>query len=305
MPKIKLDLHDPRLNDIFPPDAELETIAEGFKFLEGPAWHPYERHLRFSDILGDSTLQWSEAEGLSIYRRNSHMANGNTYDREGRLLSCHHASSRVTRMDSGTMTVIASHYQGMELNSPNDIVVKRDGSVYFTDPPYGREPKVGIPRQCQLDFNGVYRWNPVDESLTLLTKALNRPNGLCFSADETRLYIADSPEYKIFVFDVRADGAIAKPRLFAETRGNGPGVPDGLKIDSAGNLYCCAQGGLHIFSADGALLGRLRAPMQVPNFTWGDDDLCSLYLTGISSLYRVRVRIPGIPLFGPTGAGGS
>ena len=211
MPKIKLDLHDPRLNDIFPPDAELETIAEGFKFLEGPAWHPFDRHLRFSDILGNSTLQWSEAEGLSIYRRNSHMANGNTYDREGRLLSCHHASSRVTRMDSETMTVIASHYQGMELNSPNDIVVKRDGSVYFTDPPYGREPKVGIPRQCQLDFNGVYRWDPVDESLTLLTKALNRPNGLCFSADETRLYIADSPEYKIFVFDVRAEGAISQP----------------------------------------------------------------------------------------------
>ena len=302
MPAIELDIHDNGLKDIFDLNAELETVASGFKFLEGPAWHPFEKHLRFSDILGNSTLQWSEADGLSLYRSNSHMANGNTYDREGRLLSCHHASSRVTRMDGETMTVLASHYQGMELNSPNDIVVKSDGAVYFTDPPYGREPKVGIPRQCQLDFNGVYRWDPGDDSLTLLTQALNRPNGLCFSADESLLYVADSPEYKIFVFDVRADGTIANKRLFAETQGDGPGVPDGLKIDSAGNVYCCAQGGLHVFSADGDLLGRLRTPMQAPNFTWGDDDLCSLYITGVSALYRVRVGIPGIPLFGPPDA---
>lgn len=302
MPAIELDIHDNGLKDIFDPNAELETVASGFKFLEGPAWHPYEKHLRFSDILGNSTFQWSEAEGLSVYRRNSHMANGNTYDRKGRLLSCHHASSRVTRMDGETMTVLASHYQGMELNSPNDIVVKSDGSVYFTDPPYGREPKVGIPRQCQLDFNGIYRWDPGDDSLALLTTALNRPNGLCFSADESLLYVADSPEYKIFVFDVSADGAIANSRLFAETQGDGPGVPDGLKIDSAGNVYCCAQGGLHVFSADGNLLGRLLTPMQAPNFTWGDADLCSLYITGVSALYRVRVGIPGIPLFGPPDA---
>lgn len=297
MPMIELDVNDQRLSDIFAHDADIETIADGFKFLEGPAWDPHEKHLRFSDILGNSTYQWSAAAGLSLYRRNSHMANGNTYDREGRFLSCHHASSRVTRQDGADMTTLASHYQGAELNSPNDIVVKRDGSVYFTDPPYGREPKVGIPRQCQLGFNGVYRWDPADQSLTLLTSALNRPNGLCFSADESLLYIADSPEYKIFVFDVQDDGTLANQRLFAETRGAGPGVPDGMKIDSEGNLYCCAQGGLHIFSAEGDLLGRLRTPMQIPNFTWGDGDLCSLYLTGITTLYRVPTRIPGLPLF--------
>ena len=297
MPAIELDVHDPQLNAFFSRDSEIEIVSDGLKFLEGPAWHPYEKRLRFSDILGNSTLQWSAGAGLSLYRRNSHMANGNTYDRQGRLLSCHHASSRVTRMDGESMTVLASHYNGAELNSPNDIVVKRDGSVYFTDPPFGRESKVGIPRPTQLDFNGVYRWDSDDASLTLLTASLNRPNGLCFSADESLLYINDSPEYKIYVFEVAEDGALSNRRLFAKTAGDGPGVPDGMKIDCEGNIYCCAQGGLHIFRADGSFLGRLRTPMQITNFTWGDDDLCSLYLTGITTLYRVRARIPGSPLF--------
>ena len=298
MPAIELDVQHSGLYDIFDRAAEIEVAADGFKFLEGPAWHPYEQHLRFSDLLGNSTFQWSEQDGLSIYRRNSHMANGNTYDRAGRFLSCHHASSRVTRMeDDDTLTVLASRFEGAELNSPNDIVVKSDGAIYFTDPPFGREPKVGIPRAIQLAFNGVYRIDPRAGTLTLLTKALNRPNGLCFSADETLLYINDSPEYKIYVFDVAPDGALANGRLFAETGGDGPGVPDGMKIDGDGNLYCCAQGGLHVFRPDGAFLGRLRAPMQITNFTWGDADLRSLYLTGITTLYRVRTRIAGTPLF--------
>ena len=298
MAKIELDIRDAALKRIFDPQAELETVADGFKFLEGPAWHPHERHLRFSDILGNSIWQWSEHDSLSLFERNSHFANGNTYDREGRFLSCHHASSRVTRREhDGSARVIASRYAGKELNSPNDIVVKRDGGVYFTDPPFGREPKVGIPRECQLDFNGVYRWQPADDSLTLLTRALNRPNGLCFSADERLLYINDSPEYKIYVFDVAADGTISKGRLFARTEGDGPGVPDGMKIDSQGNLYCCAQGGLHVFREDGTLLGRLRTPMQITNFTWGGTDLRSIFLTGITTLYRVPTNAPGLALF--------
>ena len=298
MPTIELDVKAPGLLDIFDGDAEIETLASGFKFLEGPAWHPHERHLRFSDILGNSLLQWSDAAGISLYERNSHMANGNTYDRQGRLLSCHHASSRVTRREAdGAISVIAAHYMGKELNSPNDIIVKRDGSLYFSDPPFGREPKVGIPRDVELGFNGVYRWDPAAQSLELLTRALNRPNGLCFSADERLLYINDSPEYKIYVFDVAADGSLSNQRLFAETRGEGPGVPDGMKLDSEGNLYCCAQGGLHVFRADGTWLGRLLTPMQVTNFTWGGGDMRSIFLTGITELYRVATQIPGVPLF--------
>lgn len=298
MPAIELDIHDLRLQDIFDENAELETVSSGHRFLEGPAWRPDETHLRFSDILGNATLQWSGASGLSIYRANSHMANGNTYDRQGRLLSCHHASSRVTRMDDNeTMTVLASHYQGKELNSPNDIVVKSDGAIYFTDPPYGREAKVGIPRQPQLGFNGVYRLEPEGGGLTLLSRDFNRPNGLCFSPDESLLYINDTPESRIRVFDVSADGLLSNGRLFAQTGGDGPGGPDGMKTDSQGNIYCCAAGGLHVFTADGAFLGRLRTPMQITNFTFGDEDLRGIYLTGITTLYRVRARIPGLPLF--------
>ena len=297
MPAIELDVHDQRLHQIFDADAELETITSGHRFLEGPAWHAGDHHLRFSDIMGNATLQWSASAGVSVYRANSHMANGNTYDRQGRLLSCHHASSRVTRMDDDAMTTLATHYQGKELNSPNDIVVKSDGAIYFTDPPYGREGKVGIPRATQLDFNGVYRLDPRDGSLTLLTRDFNRPNGLCFSLDESLLYINDTPESLIRVYEVAADGSLGRGRLFAETGGDGPGRPDGMKIDSEGNLYCCAAGGLHVFTPDGTLLGRLRAPMQIPNFTFGDADLRGLYLTGVTTLYRVRTRVPGLPLF--------
>jgi len=298
MPAIQLDIHDDRLTNIFPPDGTIEVVVDGLKFLEGPIWHPYEGHLRFSDILGNSTWQWSESDGLILYRRNSHMANGMTYDRKGRLLSCHHASSRVTRMDDDeTMTVLASHFDGKQLNSPNDIVVKSDGTVYFTDPPYGREPKVGIPRETELDFNGVYRWHPADESLTLLTTDLNRPNGLCFSQDESLLYINDSPEYNIRVYDVMDNGLLANGRDFATTTGDGAGVPDGMKTDVNDTLYCCAQGGLHVFLPDGTFLGRVLTPMQITNFTWGGTDMQTLYLTGLTTLYQILSTVAGKPLF--------
>ncbi len=306
MPKIELETHDPRLSDLLEPAAELDTVAGGLRFLEGPIWHPTEHHLRFSDILANCTWQWSQSAGLSLYRGNSHMANGNTYDRQGRVLSCHHASSRVTRMDGEEMTVLAAHYQGAQLNSPNDLVVKRDGKVYFTDPPYGRERNVGIPRPCELEFNGVYRWQASESpsgqgeaegKLTLLTSELDRPNGLCFSADESLLYINDSTRFRIMVFDVLADGSLANGRLFAKTVGEEAGVPDGMKIDSLGNVWCVAQGGLQIFAKDGSLLGRLLIPERVTNFAFGDIDLRGVYITGITTLYRVRVRVAGIPLF--------
>lgn len=297
MQTIQVEARDPRLTELVDADAQLETVAGGLRFLEGPIWHPTKHHLRFSDILANCTWQWSEGAGLSIYRGNSHMANGNTYDRQGRLLSCHHASSRVTRMDGEEMTVLAAHYQGAQLNSPNDLVVKRDGSVYFTDPPYGREPNVGIPRPCELDFNGVYRWRAADDALTLLTSELDRPNGLCFSADESLLYINDSPRFRIMVFDVLADGSLADGRLFANTVGAEDGVPDGMKIDSRGNVWCVAQGGLQIFAADGTLLGRLLIAERITNFTFGDVDLRGVYITGITTLYRLRVSVAGTPLF--------
>lgn len=293
-----LDIRDPRLLDIIAEDAPLVQHLTGFKFTEGPIWHPQAQHLRFSDITGNSIYQWDAAQGLQDIRPNSHMANGNTYDREGRMLTCHHASSCVTRTEhDGTVTVLASHYEGKQLNSPNDIVVKRDGSVYFTDPMSGREGFVGIPRPSDVGFAGVYRLEPSSGELRLLVDDFAKPNGLCFSLDETHLFINDTARFHIRAFDVADDGGLHKGRVWAETRGEGVGVPDGMKFDSAGHLFCCGPGGIHIYAPDATCLGRILTPEHATNFIWGDDDLMSLYITATTSVYRVRVRVPGVPLF--------
>ncbi len=298
MPTVNLDIRDPRLTDIIAPNADLEVVVNGFKFTEGPIWHPIEKHIRFSDIIGNSIYQWSEAKGLSDIRPNSHLANGNTYDPQGRMLTCHHATSRVTRTEPDeSITILASHYQGKQLNSPNDIVVKSDGGIYFTDPMSGREPFVGIPREPDLSFTGVYRYDPQTDELTLLIDDFAKPNGLCFSLDETQLYINDTIRFHIRVFDVNEDRTISNGRVWAETIGEGVGVPDGMKFDSAGNLFCCGPGGVHVFDANANCLGVILIPEHTANFIWGDDDLRSLYITASTSLYRIRTKIAGNPLF--------
>jgi len=298
MPNVQLDIRDERLTKIVSSDAKLESIASGFKFTEGPVWHPTEKHLIFSDITGNSMYRWSEFEGLCEFRWNSHMANGNTYDKQGRLLTCHHASSRVTRTeDNGDLTILASHYDGKELNSPNDIVVKSDGSIYFTDPMSGREPFVGIPRDAQLPFSGVYRIDSETQDLTLLVDDFAKPNGLCFSLDENQLFINDTSRFHIRVFDVNEDGTISNGRIWAETIGEGKGVPDGMKFDSAGNLYCCCPGGIYIFDSEAVCLGVILMPQQVTNFAWGDDDFHSFYITATATVYRIRTNIAGLPVF--------
>ncbi len=295
---VQLDVRDSRLLDIIAPDTDFVRHLTGFKFTEGPIWHPSEQHLRFSDITGNSIYQWSAAAGLQDIRPNSHMANGNTYDRTGRMLTCHHASSAVTRTEpDSSVTVLAAHYAGKQLNSPNDIVVKRDGMIYFTDPPAGRMAFVGIPREQELPFAGVFRIHPETREITLLTDDFVFPNGLCFSLDERQLYINDTRRFHIRVFDVLADGTLANGRVFAETTGEGAGVPDGMKFDSAGHLFCVAQGGVHVFLPDGSCLGRVLIPEQATNFVWGDADLKTLYVTATTSVYRLRVQVAGLPMF--------
>lgn len=300
MAKVTLDIRAAGLTDTISPDAELEQVVTGFKFSGCQIGHPLEQHVRFSDISGNSIYQWSAAEGLTDIRPNSHLANGNTYDREGRMLTCHHATSRVTRTEhDGSITIIASHYQGEQLNSPNDIVVKSDGAIYFTDPTSGREPFVGIPREPELPFAGVYRVDPDTLELTLLVDDFSKPNGLCFSLDERQLFINDTDRFHIRVFDVNDDGTISDGRIWAETIGEGIGVPDGMKFDGAGTLFCCGPGGIHVFAPDAACLGVIRMPEHTTNFIWGDDDLRSLYITAATSLYRLRVNVSGKALFDP------
>jgi gluconolactonase len=295
---LRLDVRDPRLTNVFEAGAHLEVVANGFKFTEGPIWHPYDHHLRFSDIIGNSIYQWSAAHGLRDIRSNSHLANGNTYDRTGRMLTCHHGTSRVTRTEpDSTITIIASHYDGKQLNSPNDIVVKRDGAVYFTDPIFGRGETYGIPRERELPFAGVYRVGPQTFDLRLLVDDFANPNGLCFSLDEAQLFVNDTPRGHIRVFDVLPDGGLTNGRVWAVLTGKGKGRPDGMKFDSNETLFCVGPGGVHVFAPNATCLGVLLIPEHTANFAWGDPDLRSLYITASTSVYRVRVNVPGLALF--------
>ncbi len=294
------------LDEIIEPGAALQQVLTGFEFVEGPAWHPRKKILVFSDIIGDSMYCWHENDDLAVLRKPSHMANGNTWDREGRLLSCEHATSRISRSSSnGDYEVLVSHYHGCELNSPNDIVVMRDGSIYFTDPNSGRTAQYGVARYQEIEYQGVYRFDPVTSEIRLLIDDFAKPNGLCFSLDESLLFINDTDKQHIRAFDVLDDGSIANSRIWAETGGDAPGVADGMKVDSAGNLYCCGSGGIHVFNPDGTHRGIITTPEVAANLTWGGDDLTDLYITAAHSIYRLRMKIPGyapfIPAHGESG----
>ncbi|TCR85886.1 SMP-30/gluconolactonase/LRE family protein [Rhizobium sp. BK376] len=279
-------------------DSALETLASGLGFTEGPVWHPYEKWLVFSDMPENRMYVRQLSGVIEDFRRPSNKANGNTLDREGRLLTCEHATSSVTRLEpDGSTTVLATHYQGKELNSPNDIVVATGGAIYFTDPTFGRMEYYGIPRDPELSFRGVYRVDPDGSGLTLLASDFDQPNGLCFSLDESRLFVNDTERQHIRVFNVTPQGELIGGAVWAETKGEEPGAPDGMKIDSRGNLYCCGPGGIHVFDPSGNALGVIRTPEPCANFAFGDDDLMSLYITASSSLHRLRVRVPGLRLF--------
>ncbi len=285
------------VEDLIEPGADFELVVSGFDFAEGPIWQPAEQTLIFSDILGNSLYRWSEVSGLETLRRNSNMANGNAFDQLWRVITCEHATSRITRTDFASndkLEILATHYQGQQLNSPNDVVVKSDGAIYFTDPTSGRSAKFGVPRKPELPFSGVYRLEPDTGSLTLLVSDFAKPNGLCFSADEQLLYVNDTERQHIRVFDVTEDGSIQNGRLFARLEGDAPGVADGMKVDSLGHVYSCGPGGIHVFEPNGRFLGLIPIPEFATNFVFGDDDLRSLYITATTTVYRLRLQIPGL-----------
>ena len=298
---MSIQIRDPRFLDVVDDGLSLEQLAGDFQFTEGPVWHPGEKHLTFSDIPANRMFRWSEANGLTVFRDPSNMTNGNTYDGEGRLVSCEHATSRVTRTEAdGAVEVLASHYDGKELNSPNDIVVRNDGTIWFTDPTYGRFGRTGVEREPELGFCGVYRLHPDTRQLVLLSRDLQMPNGLAFTPDQQSLYVADTPRMHVRKFRIEADGALSGGDVFAESTGDGAGAPDGLKTDSLGHVFCAGPGGVHVYHPDdGACLGVIETPAFCANFTWGDDDFKTFFLTSSTSLYRTRVKVPGLPLFQP------
>jgi gluconolactonase len=292
---VTLEIRDPRLTGIVGTHVEFERIATGCLFTEGPLWHPGGEYLLWSDMPGDHLRRWSKADGVTTFRQPCNKSNGLTWDRQGRLLACEHASSQVTRTEpDGRITPLATHYDGKQLNSPNDIVCAQDGGIYFSDPPYGRAEFYGVKREQELTFQGVYRAGADARKPMLLVDDFDRPNGLCFSLDQRRLFVNDTARQHIRVFDVRDNGALAGGRVWAETKGEGKGAPDGMKLDSAGNVYCCGPGGIHVFSPEAVDLGVIQVPEYTANFAWGDRDLRTLFITASTSVYAIRTVVPGL-----------
>lgn len=267
---------------------KVEKVDDGFQFIEGPVWVS-KGYLLFSDIPANAIMLWKPGAKAQVWRKPSGHSNGNTLDYQGRLISCDH-DRIVTRTEKGGKIVtIADKYMGFRLNSPNDVAVKSDGGIYFTDPPYGIKPE-----EEELGFAGVYRLDKQGK-LTLLVKDFVRPNGIAFSPDEKRLYVNDSQEMHIRVFDVKADGTLENGRLFAELKDpTKQGVPDGMKVDVKGNVYCTGAGGVWVFTSSGKRIGRIETPEVPANCGFGDKDFKTLYLTAQKGLYRVRVKIAGI-----------
>lgn len=293
------DKRHPDFDAVLQPDAQLAQLATGYEFVEGPAWHPGEQHLTFSDIAGNTMYRWAfSAEAPSTFRTPSNKANGNTYDAEGRLLTCEHATSRVVRMElDGRVNVLASHHGEKELNSPNDIIVTRDGTIWFTDPLPGRKPFFGVPRDQELDFQGVWRLRPGADVAEPMLRDFTLPNGLCTDPDETVLYVNDTPEGHIRRFVLNTDGSLSGGEVFAHLEGEGEGVPDGLKTDRDGRVWCTGPGGVHVFSSDGTPLGVIKIPEKTANFTWMGPDRKTLVTTSSTSLYALPVAVTGHHLF--------
>jgi sugar lactone lactonase YvrE len=264
-----------------PPAAKLETIATGFQFVEGPVWSD-KLGLLFSDIPANTVYRWKPDSGVLIYLKPSGNSNGLAFDSQNRLLLAQHGNRRLSRRDLvGIEISLASHYNGKRLNSPNDIAIKSDGAIFFTDPPYGISPN-----QEELGFYGIYRLSS-SGSLQLLDQSLRRPNGIAFSPTEMNLYVSDTEARDVYSWDVIDDSLLANKQLL--THMNPAGSADGMKVDAQGNLFVTGPLGVWVLAPNGAVLDTILVPGQTTNCNWGDEDRKSLYITSGNSVYRLRI----------------
>jgi len=320
--QVKLDRLDPGIDAIVPEGAKLERIATGFTWTEGPVWTGGS--LYFAEIPSDSIRKWTPGAEVSVFLTPSGYqghtpyggpesgSNGMTLDARGRLTVAGHAQRDVYRLEglnnTAQITILADSYQGKKLNSPNDLVYRSDGSLYFTDPPYGLRTQSDSDPEKQLKVNGVYRIphaleqqpgaKPARSELQLLVSDLTRPNGIVFSPDEKYLYVNNSEPKKIWMrYRVQPDGRLTEPKLFYDaTSDTRPGAPDGMKADEKGNIYSTGPGGVWIFTPEGKPLGTIVMPEKSANVAWGGTDHKMLYITASSSIYRVHLNIAGAPI---------
>ena len=293
---------DPRFNDCLVGHVRVERLWTGARWAEGPAWFAAGRYLVFSDIPNNRMVRYDETDGsVSTFRHPSNYSNGNTVDRQGRLVSCEHFARRLTRTEhNGSITIIADRFEGKRLNSPNDVVVKSDGSIWFTDPPYGiLIDYEGEQHDSEIGNSNVYRVDGTTGKITVVAADFDKPNGLAFSPDEKYLYIADTgashkPDGNKHIrrFDVSADGAsLGKPKVFADSTA---GLFDGFRIDRDGRVWTSAADGVHCYLPDGKLIGKILIPELVANVTFGGAKLNRLFICGTTSLYSAYLAINGI-----------
>ena len=295
----KIEQFDPALDAIISTSEPIRELASGFGGdlgpAEGPVWIKEGGYLLFSDIHNSRRMKYTPGQGVSVFLEPTDRANGLTRDLQGRLLAAEHDTRRVTRRElDGSLTVIANSFQGQRFLRPNDVVVKSDGAIYFTDP-----GGPAVPEQWDLTHTGVYRVSPDLGTLTLLVSDFIVPNGLAFSVDESILYVNDSRRGHIRAFDMLPNGTLAKQtdRVFADLRGADPGVPDGMKVDTAGNVYCGGSGGLYILDAKGKKLGRIvHGQPATTNLGFGGNDWKTLFFTSRVHLGSVNLKIAGIPV---------
>ncbi|MBM4018265.1 MAG: SMP-30/gluconolactonase/LRE family protein [Planctomycetes bacterium] len=283
-----IEVLDEAMKAVASPDAQVRPIAQGLKFTEGPTWYEAEKCLLFSDIPADTIYKWTEAEGLKPWRQPSRNTNGNTVDRQGRLVSCEHSGRAIVRIGKdGKAETLCSAYQGKKLNSPNDVVVRSDGAIWFTDPPYG------IPKgeQKEQEKNLVFRLDPGAKEPVAVAEDFDRPNGLAFSPDEKFLYVADSGKPRhVRRFKVKADGTLEGGEVFVAIT---PGGPDGIRCDSQGRLFSSAGDGVQVFSPEGKLLGKIRTPEAAANLCFGGPDFRTLFITARTGVWAVNLVVAG------------
>lgn len=295
------EVYDARLHAIIKPDATLEKLYTGTIWAEGPCYFFEDDFLIWSDIPNNRMLRWSENDGVRTFRQPSNFTNGNYRDLQGRLLSCEHGKRRVSRTEAdGTIVTLVDNYEGKRLNSPNDVVVKSDGTIWFTDPPYGilEGTKEGYEAESEIGACYVYRYDPSTQELTAVARDFGMPNGLAFSPDESRLYISDTSishdpngNHHIRVFDVEDGKSLSNGRVFAEID---PGASDGFRFDTNAYLYTSAADGIHIFAEDGTLLGKILVPEVIANCTFGGRDKDRLFITATTSLYAIYLNTQGV-----------
>ena len=294
------EIHDRRFGSYVLPNAPLTCIGDGFGWTEGPVWFADLQCLLFSDIPNNRVMRWTPSGGVSVFREPSQFENGHTRDRQGRLISCSHHDRCIKRTElDGTVVTLAERYQGKRLNSPNDVIVKSDGTIWFSDPPYGINTDYEGGKQVSELPATLYRFDPATDALTVAADDFQGPNGLCFSPDETRLYVAetgiqfdpDATQY-VRVFDVDRQGRLHNGRVFHTIA---PGNADGMRCDQDGNLWSSAGDGVHCIAPDGTLLGRIKVPFTVSNLTFGGRNRSQLFLCASHSLYTITTNQRGVP----------